>query len=260
MTSWLHVPRVGKEGPKERPLFFQTTGATYAGDFLGYLYAKMYAGERSLSVYDRSSQISSTYGIIEKTFEKAPNVVFVDSVLPSSITLSGPSNRLIEFLVSVKSDDMIEGATAAWRWTPAMLETIEATIKADGLGGPFDIGVHLTKEVFASTYVVAVKKLTEVLGDSVNIFVLADAPELIDEFKKRAYKSWKITHSPVAPELRRPSSRAAIQAYTNQMAGLHIMRSLPIVVSALSNPTGKFLFLSNRKAFKSLDTNTFTFF
>lgn len=262
MTSWLQVPR-GKRGEtKDRPLFYQITGPTYTTDFIGYVYAKMYADkfEKPLHVYDKTSQLPITNGIIENTFEKGFNVVYEDHVLPSSILLSGQQNRVLEFLLSVPATNIHDAAAELWRWNPAMIKTIEANIKTFALEGPFDIGIHLTKEVFASTYVSAIKKLSGAIGESPSIFIHADSPDLIDAFKRRIPKTWKITHAPVPIELKRIPSQAALQAYHNLMTGLYILQSAPIILSALSNPTGKFLYLTSKDSFKSLDTNTYTFF
>lgn len=248
MTSWLQVPRAKKGEPAPRPLFFQAANTSYTADFLGYFYAKLFASRanKELHVYD--TQISPGYGLIQNSFEHE-GVTFVDSIPPSSISLSGQQNRLLEFLVSLKADDFHKGAEEFLQWNASMLKTIEA----NDVEGPFDVGVHLARNVPVSLYISAVKQ-----AKATSIFVLADTPDLLSEFRRRADKSWNIVDIP--PISGRPTGRSGLQTYTNFASSLYVLQGAPKVISVLSSPVGKFLFLTNRTAFQSLDTNTFTFF
>lgn len=248
MTSWLQVPRAKKGEPAPRPLFFQAANTSYTADFLGYFYAKLFASRanKELHVYD--TQISPGYGLIQNSFEHE-GVTFVDSILPSSISLSGQQNRLLEFLVSLKADDFHKGAKEFLQWNASMLKTIEANV----VEGPFDVGVHLARNVPVSLYISAVKQ-----AKATSIFVLADTPDLLSEFRRRAEKSWNIVDIP--PIAGRPTGRSGLSTYTNFVSSLYVLQGAPKVISVLSSPVGKFLFLTNRTAFQSLDTNTFTFF
>lgn len=248
MTSWLQVPRAKKGEPAPRPLFFQAANTSYTADFLGYFYAKLFASRanKELHVYD--TQISPGYGLIQNSFEYE-GVTFVDSIPPSSISLSGQQNRLLEFLVSLKADDFHKGAEEFLQWSASMLKTIEA----NDVEGPFDVGVHLARNVPISLYISAVKQTK-----ATSIFVLADTPDLLNEFRRRADKSWSIVDIP--PITGRPTGRSGLSTYTNFASSLYVLQHVPKVISVLSSPVGKFLFLTNRAAFQSLDTNTFTFF
>jgi hypothetical protein len=248
MTSWLQVPRAKKGEPAPRPLFFQAANTSYTADFLGYFYAKLFASRanKELHVYD--TQISPGYGLIQNSFEHE-GVTFVDSIPPSSISLSGQQNRLLEFLVSLKADDFHRGAEEFLQWNASMLKTIEA----NDVEGPFDVGVHLARNVPISLYISAVKQTK-----ATSIFVLADTPDLLNEFRRRADKSWSIVDIP--PITGRPTGRSGLSTYTNFASSLYVLQRVPKVISVLSSPVGKFLFLTNRAAFQSLDTNTFTFF
>ena len=259
MTSWLKVPRAKKGEPAPRPLFFQATNTNYTTDFLGYFYAKMFASKanKELHVYD--TPISPGYGLIQNTFEHE-EVNFVDSILPSSISLSGQQNRLLEFLVSLKSNDFHQGAQEFLRWNPSMLNTFQETIRLNDLESPasFHVGVHLARNIPISLYISAIKQGISKQGEC-SIFVMADSPDLLSEFRRRADKSWSIVDIP-PPVSGRPGTRGALQTYTNFLTGLYVLQQAPKVISALSSPVGKFLFLTNRSTFNSLDTNTFTFF
>lgn len=248
MTSWLQVPRAKKGEPAPRPLFFQAANTSYTADFLGYFYAKLFASRanKELHVYD--TQISPGYGLIQNSFEYE-GVTFVDSIPPSSISLSGQQNRLLEFLVSLKADDFHKGAQEFLQWNASMLKTIEA----NDVEGPFDVGVHLARNVPISLYISAVKQ-----AKATSIFLLADTPDLLNEFRRRADKSWSIVDIP--PITGRPTGRSGLSTYTNFASSLYVLQRVPKVISVLSSPVGKFLFLTNRAAFQSLDTNTFTFF
>ena len=248
MTSWLQVPRAKKGEPAPRPLFFQAANTSYTADFLGYFYAKLFASRanKELHVYD--TQISPGYGLIQNSFEHE-GVTFVDSIPPSSISLSGQQNRLLEFLVSLKANDFHKGAEEFLQWNASMLKTIQA----NDVEGPFDVGIHLARNVPVSLYISAVKQ-----AKATSIFVLADTPDLLSEFRRRADKSWSIVDIP--PIAGRPTGRSGLPTYTNFASSLYVLQRVPKVISVLSSPVGKFLFLTNRTAFQSLDTNTFTFF
>jgi hypothetical protein len=248
MTSWLQVPRAKKGEPVPRPLFFQAANTSYTADFLGYFYAKLFASKanKELHVYDTA--ISPGYGLIQNSFEHE-GVIFVDSIPPSSISLSGQQNRLLEFLVSLKADDFHKGAEEFLQWNASMLKTIQA----NDVEGPFDVGVHLARNVPISLYISALKQ-----AKATSIFVLADTPDLLNEFSRRADKSWSIVDIP--PITGRPTGRSGLPTYTNFVSSLYVLQGVPKVISVLSSPVGKFLFLTNRAAFQSLDTNTFTFF
>jgi hypothetical protein len=234
---------------------------SYAADFLGYFYAKMFASKanKELHVYDIYTPISSGYGIIQKTFEYE-NVSFVDSILPSSISLSGQQNRLLEFLVSLKPDDFHQGAQEFLRWNASMLDTFQEIIRLNNLESPasFDAGVHLARNIPISLYISAIKQGISKKGEC-SMFVMADSPDLLSEFRRRADKSWNIVDIP-PPVTGRTGGRGALQTYTNFLTGLYILQQAPVVFSMLSSPVGKFLFLTNPTTFNSLDTNTFTFF
>ena len=252
MTSWLQVPRAKKGEPAPRPLFFQATNTSYTADFLGYFYAKLFASKanKELHVYD--TQISPGYSLIKNSFEYE-QVNFVDSILPSSISLSGQQNRLLEFLVSLKADDFHKGAEEFLKWNTEILDTIQDTIQANNVEGPFDVGIHLARNIPISLYISALKQ-----GKVSSIFVFADTPDLLNEFRRRADKSWNIVDIP--PIVGRPTARTGLQTYTNFVSNLYVLQRVPKVISVLSSPVGKFLFLTNRSSFNSLDTNTFTFF
>jgi hypothetical protein len=252
MTSWLQVPRAKKGEPAPRPLFFQAANTSYTADFLGYFYAKLFASraDKELNVYDTA--ISPGYSLIKNSFEHE-RVNFVDSIPPSSISLSGQQNRLLEFLVSLKADDFHKGAEEFLQWNASITNTIQETIQANDVEGPFDFGVHLARNVPISLYISALKQ-----AKVTSIFVLADTPDLLSEFRRRAEKSWNIVDIP--PITGRPTGRTALQTYTNFVSNLYVLQRVPKVISVLSSPVGKFLFLTNRAAFQSLDTNTFTFF
>lgn len=248
MTSWLQVPRAKKGEPAPRPLFFQAANTSYTADFLGYFYAKLFASKanKELHVYDTT--ISPGYGLIQNSFEHK-GVIFVDSIPPSSISLSGQQNRLLEFLVSLKADDFHKGAEEFLQWNSSMLKTIQA----NDVEGPFDVGVHLARNVPLSLYISALKQ-----AKATSIFVLADTPDLLNEFRRRADKSWSIVDIP--PITGRTTGRSGLPTYTNFVSSLYVLQRVPKVISILSSPVGKFLFLTNKTAFQSLDTNTFTFF
>ena len=263
MTSWIKVP-LKKADETERPYFFQvnTSGDDFCVQFNTYLYAYMYAksNNKKLVIYDKSNSISANYELLREPFRLPSGVDYSDSILPSAISLSGRQSRLVNFLSSVVPDDLSEAAANLFQWSDNMLLEIETLIKSMSIPEEFDIGIHIPQGQ-VSIYIETVKTQVKRAG-LVNPVIFVVAPALlIQEFKRRADPSWRVTF---LPDTRQPASRVAsrvrLAMYTQFLAELYILQSAPVLISSLADSKGRFLYLTSKGTFVSTDTQTFRFF
>jgi hypothetical protein len=279
MTSWIHVSRRKSEEEKEKSYLFQTEEGETAAQFTSYLYAQMFSKNngRILNVYDKSSLISANFELIRSTFADVSGVQTADSILPTAIGVGTKHQvRLLPYLSGVGLDAIRSAAATVLQWKPAMLQEIEGTIKMAKIPTEYDFCVHLrgqpsnlmtnSRPVSVATYVQAandaVKSLK--LGRPPVIFVLSEGGALFEDFKKRVDVTWKLHNLGALSifDTRRPSPRTRMLQYTQYLTELYVAQRCPLIISSLSSPTGRFLYLTCESVaqFRGLDTNMMTFY
>lgn len=275
MTSWIRVDRK-KADTKERPYYFQTDEAEIGQQFTSYAYAVMVAqaNQRELNVYDMSNPVSVNFKMLESTFVDLSGVSYVDTALPLSTSLGARNQgRTVPYLSSLKVDALRASVQPILEWKGGALKEIEAILKAVRLPTSFDICVHLrnqpgnsilgSRTVGVTAYAQAAKEQVAAmkLKQPPNVFVISEAPLLLDEFRKRIDPSWKIFTLPTPAETLRPTPRTRQLQFNNYMAELYVAQRCPVIVSTLNSPTGRFLFLTSDKVeFIGLDTTTMTYY
>lgn len=275
MTSWIRVSHKKTE-EKERPFFFQTDEGDIPLQFTNYLYAYMYARNqgRPLTVYDSSNSISANYSLLKSTFQDVDGVTFVDSVIPSATAL-GPKQqgRLIPFLTGLSVDQLRAASSHLFQWNTPMKAEIFTAMEAAKLPSQIDACIHLrplaastargVPQVNMATYLSAVRQtLKGTTNKAPALFVIAESPAYLEEFRKGADPSWKIySLASRSFDINRPTTRSRVQQYVQFLAEINVALNSTVILSTLSSPVGRFLFLmSTTEQFKSLDTAVLTFY
>jgi hypothetical protein len=241
--------------------------------FYSYAYAKSMS--KDLVIYDRSTGISPSYALLEETFASLPGLSYSSEMRPM-VTMLRPKDgtRFFPLLAGFTTQALRTEAHETLIWKPLMLEKIRAVALENSLPEKFDVGVQIrfpkrfdtVRAPTVQNYLDAVK--AAVLKDDSTVFVMADEPAQLDEFKRLAPKTWVI-HSvyPRTPLLRgstiatfgRQSAANKVEAYVEYLTELYCMQQSSKLICNLSNDVGRFLFLTGSATnFRSMDTPDWT--
>lgn len=265
MTSWIRAPATPKAAEKGR-LLFETTDAGFCSNFNNYLYAYVYslAEKKDLYVYDRGNAVSFNYPLIHDTFVDISGITFTDSMVASAASVRRNIGRVITTVNALPKNQLREAAQKLFAWNPALVQKAAVILKEAKLPMSFDLGVHIragdkitTREmnlISMDVYVKAIKAFQKKSGkDHLDIFVMSDSANSIAQLQKAKDASWTIhtVRSTVpAPEGHVQSSfnasppRARLAAYTQFMAELIVIQSIPDILCTFSSHVGRFLYLT----------------
>lgn len=279
MTSWIQVPRKlrSEDGPRVRNYFLTLDDGEFAGYFISLFNAQMFSivNTRELYVYDKANPISTTYSLLQETFEPTQGIRYVSEMMSGVTVLSGSSDpRYAGFLAQVPKNTLRSNAAPVLRWSQKMLGSIAEIVKAQSLPPKFDVGVHIRSRSRVDTirpptvasYVAAVEGVVRVKEPTV--FVLVSDPADFFEFQKAAPKTWKLFQvTPANSTIRglnvtsfnRQNAAARLNAYKEHVTELYCMQQSATIVGTLSNDVGRFLYLTaaTPDTFKSLDVQAY---
>lgn len=280
MTSWIRArPLPRAETPLERPILFETNDLGLCANFNQFLYAYAYTalqeGQKSLTVYDMQNCISPSFPLIKSTFADMSGVNFVDSMVPSAISLKRSFPKVMETVRGLPLETLRATAQKIFTWSPQLTPIVKEIFDKAKLPGAFDLGIHIragdkitTREmanISIDKYVAATKKYqTEAGLDELEIFLMTDAIPLRAAFMKKADPSWKIYSLPtplpqpeghVQAAFNNSPRRIKTTAYNYFMAELIIMQSIPDILCTLSSNVGRFLYytVEHQDGIMSLD-------
>jgi len=267
MTSWVRArPLPRSETPLERPFLFETTDAGLCANFNQFLYAYAYMGVqepgKNLAVYDMTNSISPSFPVIKSTFADMSGVTFMDSMVPSAVSLKRSLPRVMETVKGLSLDALRTTAQKIFKWSPELTPIVKEIFDKAGLPGAFDLGIHIragdkitTREMTSISidkYVAATKKYqADAALDELHIFIMTDTIPLRTAFIKKADPSWKIYYLPaplpqpdghVQAVFNNSPRRTKIAAYNYFMAELIVMQSIPDILCTLSSNVGRFLY------------------
>jgi len=280
MTSWVRArPLPRSETPLERPILFETNDLGLCANFNQFLYAYAYTslqdGEKPLNVYDMQNCISPALPLIKSTFADISGVVYVDSMLPSAISLKRSLPKVMETVRGLPLETLRATAQKIFQWNPQLTPIVKDIFDKAKLPAAFDLGIHIragdkitTREmatISIDKYVAATKKYQADAGlDELHIFIMTDTIPLRAAFIKKADPSWSIYYLPTPLPQPEGHSQAAfnnsprrvkITAYNYFMAELIIMQSIPDILCTLSSNVGRFLYytVEHQDGIMSLD-------
>ena len=280
MTSWIQVPRKlrSEDGPRVRNYFLTLDDGEFAGYFISLFNAQIFSltNTRELYVYDKANPISTTYSLLQETFEPTQGIRYVSEMMSGVTVLSGSSDsRYAGFLAQVPKDTLRTNAAPVLRWSKPMLESIAQIMEAQSLPPKFDVGVHIRsrnrvdviRPPAVASYVAAVEGVVRVKEPTV--FVLASEPADFFEFQKVAPKTWKLFQlTPAVSTIRgvnvssfnRQNAAVKLNAYKEHVTELYCMQKSTTIIGTLSNDIGRFLYLTatNPNTFKSLDVQAYS--
>jgi hypothetical protein len=278
MTSWVRArPLPRSEVPTERPLLFETNEQGLCANFNQFLYAYAYAEseKKSLSVYDMQNSISPSFPLIKSTFADISGVTYIDSMLPSAISLRRNISRVMDVAKGIPLATLRTTAQRIFQWNPQLTPIVKEIFDKAKLPGAFDLGIHIragdkitTREMASISidrYIAATKKYqTDSALDELHIFIMTDTIPLRAAFIKKADPSWTIYYLPT--QLPQPDGhsevgfngsprRLKILAYNYFMAELIVMQSIPDILCTLSSNVGRFLYytVEHEEGIMSLD-------
>jgi hypothetical protein len=281
MTSWVRArPLPRTETPIERPLLFETNEQGLCANFNQFLYAYAYAafqeGGKPLTVYDMQNSISPSFPLIKSTFADISGVNFVDSMLPSVVSLKRNLPRVMETVRALPLPTLRETAQRIFKWNTQLTPIVREIFDKAKLPAAFDLGIHIragdkitTREMVSipiEKYIAATKKYQADSGlDELHIFIMTDTIPLRTEFIKKADPSWSIYYLPTPlpqPEghvqavFNNSPRRLKTPAYNYFMAELMIIQSIPDILCTLSSNVGRFLYytVEHEDGIMSLDT------
>jgi hypothetical protein len=280
MTSWIRArPLPRSETPLERPILFETNDLGLCANFNQFLYAYAYTrlqeGGKPLTVYDMQNCISPSFPLIKSTFADISGVTFVDSMVPSAVSLKRNLPKVMETVRTLPLEFLCTTAQKIFRWNPELMPTVKEIFDKAKLPSAFDLGIHIragdkitTREmanISIDKYVAATKKYQTDAGlDELEIFLMTDAIPLRIAFTNKADPSWKIYSLPtplpqpeghVQAAFNNSPRRIKTTAYNYFMAELIIMQSIPDILCTLSSNVGRFLYytVEHRDGIMSLD-------
>ena len=281
MTSWVRArPLPRSETPAERPFLFETTDAGLCANFNQLLYAYSYVtlqdSEKPLIVYDMQNCISPALPLIKSTFADMSGVTFVDSMVPSAVSLKRNLPKVMETVKGLSLETLRATAQKIFQWSPTLTPIVKEIYDKAKLPTAFDLGIHIragdkitTREMASipiEKYIAAVKKYQTDAGlDELHIFIMTDTIPLRTAFIKKADPSWSIHYLPTPlpqPEghvqgiFNNSPRRIKNLAYNYFMAELIIMQSIPDILCTLSSNVGRFLYytVEHSDGIMSLDT------
>lgn len=278
MTSWIRGTLRSK--PKEevaRPFFVSLGQEEFCAHFntLFYSYAYAKSMSKELVIYDRSTGISPSYALLEETFASLPGLTY-SSEMRAMVTVLRPKDgsKFFPFLSGFTTQTLRTEAHNTLIWKPAMVEKFRDVSLQNSLPENFDVGVHIrfqkrfdtVRVPTVQSYVDAVKG--GAIKDDLTVFVMAEEPSQIDEFKRLAPTTWIIHTVYPSSNLVRGSSIATFgrqsaanrtTAYVEYLTELYCMQNSSKLICNLSNDVGRFLFLTaSATNFRSMDTPDWT--
>lgn len=267
MTSWVRArPLPRSETPTVRPLLFETNEQGLCANFNQFLYAYAYAalqeGGKPLTVYDMQNCISPAFALIKDTFVDTSGATFVDSMVPSAVSLKRNLSRVMETVKGLPLETLRATAQDIFKWNSKLTPIVKEIFDKAGLPGSFDLGIHIragdkitTREMASipiERYIAATKKYqTDSDLEELHIFMMTDTIPLRAAFMKKADPSWKIYYLPTPLPQPDGHSEAGFNgsprrvktiAYNYFMAELMIMQSIPDILCTLSSNVGRFLY------------------
>jgi hypothetical protein len=267
MTSWVRArPLPRSETPAARPLLFETNEQGLCANFNQFLYAYAYAalqeGGKPLTVYDMQNCVSPAFPLIKDTFADMSGAVFVDSMIPSAVSLKRNLPRVMETVKGISLETLRTTAQNVFKWSSKLTPIVKEIFDKAGLPGSFDLGIHIragdkitTREMASipiEKYIAATKKYQDDAGlDELHIFIMTDTIPLRAAFMKNADPSWKIHYlltplpqpdGHVQAAFNNSPRRSKTVAYHYFMAELMIMQSIPDILCTLSSNVGRFLY------------------
>jgi hypothetical protein len=263
----------------DRPLLFETNEQGLCANFNQFLYAYAYASlqepRKPLTVYDMQNCISPALPLIKDTFADMSGVVFVDSMVPSAVSLKRNLPRVMETVKALSLDMLRATAQDLFKWNPKLTPIVKEIFDKASLPETFDLGIHIragdkitTREMASISidrYIAATKKYqADADLDELHIFIMTDTLPLRAAFIKKADPSWSIHYLPTPlpqPEghnqiaFNASPRRIKITAYNYFMAELVIMQSIPDILCTLSSNVGRFLYytVEHQDGIMSLD-------
>jgi hypothetical protein len=234
---------------------------------------------RALYVYDKSNPISTSYALLQETFEPVQGINYVSEMMAGVTVLTGSSDpRYAGFLTQIPKNALQSNANSILRWNSATLNSIMNIISSQNLPSNFDVGVHIRsrnrmdviRPPTIAAYVSAVEDaLRSQKAKEPSVFVLVSEPNDFSEFKNLAPKNWKLFQVlPSTTTIRggnigsfnRQSTAIKLNAYREHLAELFCMQQSTTIVSTLTNDVGRFLFLTSKTpdTFKSLDVQNYS--
>jgi hypothetical protein len=282
MTSWIRArPPPRAETPLERPFLFETNDLGLCANFNQFLYAYAYAytglqeAQKPLIVYDLQNCISPSFPLIKSTFLDMSGVTFVDSMVPSAVSLKRSLPKVMETVRTVPLERLRTLAQKIFQWSPQLTPIVKDIFDKAKLPTSFDLGIHIragdkitTREmanISIDKYIAATKKYQADAGlDELEIFIMTDTIPLRAAFVKKADPTWKIFYLPTPlpqPEghiqavFNNSPRRIKITAYNYFMAELMLMQSIPDIICTLSSNVGRFLYytVEHQDGIMSLD-------
>jgi hypothetical protein len=260
-------------------MLFETNELGLCANFNQFLYAYAYAslqeGGKPLTVYDMQNCISPGFSLIKSTFADMSGVVFVDSMVPSAISLRRTFPRVMETVQALPMESLRKTAQKIFQWGPQVLPIVKDILEKAKLPGAFDLGIHIragdkitTREMTSISidrYVAATKKYqADSALDELHIFLMTDTVKMRSDFITKADPSWKVYFLPTPlpqPEGHVQSAfnasprRIKTVAYNYFIAELVIMQSIPDILCTLSSNVGRFLYytVEHQDGIMSLD-------
>ena len=279
MTSWIRAqPAPRGQTVVERPMLFETNELGLCANFNQFLYAYAYASSqegKALTVYDMLNCISPSFPLIRSTFGDVSGVVFVDSMLPSAISLKRTFPKVMETVQAIPMESLRKTAQKIFQWGPQAISAVKEILDKAKLPGAFDLGIHIragdkitTREMNAISierYVAAAKKYqADSALDELHIFIMTDTVKMRSDFIAKADPSWRVYYLPTPlpqPEGHVQSAfnasprRIKTVAYNYFIAELVIMQSIPDILCTLSSNVGRFLYytVEHQDGIMSLD-------
>lgn len=250
----------------ERPLVFETNEQGLCANFNQFLYAYAYAavqdGGKPLTVYDMQNCISPAFPLIKDTFADMSGVTFVDSMVPSAVSLKRNLSRVMETVRGLPLETLRTIAQDLFKWNSKLTPIVKEIFDKANLPAAFDLGIHIragdkitTREmatISIDKYVAATKKYQADAGlDELHIFIMTDTIPLRAAFIKKADPTWSVHYLPtqlpqpdghVQAAFNNSPRRLKTVAYNYFMAELMIMQSIPDILCTLTSNVGRFLY------------------
>ena len=265
MTSWIRANPLPKgQTPMERPMLFETTDEGLCANFNQFLYAYVYAAlqGKALTVFDMQNCVSPSFPLIKSTFADITGINYVDSMIPSAISLKRALPKVMETVRGVPLETLCKTAQDIFKWSPQITAVLKGIFDKAGLPTAFDLGIHIragdkitTRQMNAISidkYVAATKKYQTESGlDELHIFIMTDTVSLRSQFIQKADASWKVYYLPtplpqpdghVQSAFNNSPRRVKTSAYNYFIAELVVMQSIPDILCTLSSNVGRFLY------------------
>ena len=245
-------------------MLFETTDEGLCANFNQFLYAYVYAAlqGKPLTVFDMQNCVSPSFPLIKSTFADITGINYVDSMIPSAISLKRALPKVMETVRGVPLETLCKTAQDIFKWSPQITAVLKDIFDKAGLPTAFDLGIHIragdkitTRQMNAISidkYVAATKKYQTESGlDELHIFIMTDTVSLRSQFVQKADASWKVYYLPtplpqpdghVQSAFNNSPRRVKTTAYNYFIAELVVMQSIPDILCTLSSNVGRFLY------------------